>query len=108
MHSIIDDKTKRADSLINNLFVPPRDISQQSWKLPSPPTVESSGLNRGRIVTLKEGYGFVSNESLGRDLFFFWTDLIDCDFNSLKAGDQLEYCIGRNEKGDCAKEIRRL
>ena len=71
---------------------------------------ESSGapLMRGRIVQLKNGYGFISSEGLQKNLFFFWEDLENIDFNDLRIGDEVEYEPGRNDRGDCARRIHRV
>ena len=73
----------------------------------SPAPVSSSGAPRysGRIVQLKNGYGFIAPENSVKNLFFFWEDLVDCDFNELQCGDDVEYELGRNMRGECAKNI---
>jgi cold shock CspA family protein len=63
---------------------------------------------RGRIVQLKNGYGFLETETLGKNLFFFWGDLMDVDFNELRIGDVIEYEIGANDRGECAKQLTRV
>ena len=63
---------------------------------------------RGRIVQLKNGYGFISSEGLQKNLFFFWEDLENIDFNDLRIGDEVEYEPGRNDRGDCARRIHRV
>lgn len=74
---------------------------------PSPAPVSSSGAPRfcGKIVQLKNGYGFIAPENSVKNLFFFWEDLVDCDFNELQCGDNVEYEVGRNVRGECAKNI---
>jgi len=62
---------------------------------------------RSRILQLKNGYGFLSNELSPKNLFFFWEDLEGIDFNELSVGDMLEYEIGENERGECARHITR-
>jgi cold shock CspA family protein len=138
MHNIIDDKTKRTDPFIANLFVPQRDtlnttdlnsvtntypgsnggslgnIAGVSLRpiTPSAPLVSASGTvgetYSGRIAAIKEGYGFISNDQSTRNLFFYWGDVVDGDFNNLKLGDPVQYTLGMNDKGECAKEVRRL
>ena len=63
---------------------------------------------RSRILQLKNGYGFLSNEPSPKNLFFFWEDLDGIDFNELSVGDLLEYEIGENERGECARHITRV
>ncbi|MBR2426810.1 MAG: NYN domain-containing protein [Lentisphaeria bacterium] len=74
------------------------------------PHVSSNGAPRycGRIVQLKNGYGFIAPENSVKNLFFFWEDLVDCDFNALQCGDDVEYELGKNMRGECAKNIRLL
>ena len=67
-----------------------------------------SGVMRGRIVQLKNGYGFISSEGMQKNLFFFWEDLENIDFNDLRIGDEVEYEPGRNDRGDCARRIHRV
>ncbi len=45
---------------------------------------------------------------MGKNLFFYWGDLLDFDFNELKIGDVVEYELGMNEKGECAKQITQV
>ncbi len=67
-----------------------------------------SGKFRGRIVQLKNGYGFLEPEKAKKNLFFFWEDVENCDFNQLQIGDVVEYELGKNERGDCARNLNRI
>ena len=70
---------------------------------------QTPGVRRcSRILQLKNGYGFLSNEPSPKNLFFFWEDLEGLDFNELNVGDVLEYEIGENERGECARHITRV
>jgi len=136
MHNIIDDKTKRTDPFIANLFVPQRDALTGSdlngisgmggstlgnvnlrpvTQLPTTPGIPMMPLSgnvgesySGRIAAIKEGYGFITTDQSSRNLFFYWGDVVDGDFNNLKLGDPVQYVLGMNDKGECAKEVRRL
>ncbi len=133
MHNIIDDKTKRTDPFIANLFVPQRDVlgvsdingvgsvagtyanvgSVRPMITPTgTPLMPLSGnlgeTYTGRIAAIKEGYGFITTEQSARNLFFYWGDVVDGDFNNLKVGDVVQYTLGMNDKGECAKEVRRV
>ena len=113
MHAMIDDKTKRNDPIINSLFVAPDEAIRTRSEL-SPDQAKISLVSpnpnhrRGRIVQLKNGYGFLETETLGKNLFFFWGDLMDVDFNELRIGDVIEYEIGANDRGECAKQLTRV
>lgn len=67
---------------------------------------ESETAERGKIIQLKNGYGFIMPEKQGKNLFFFWEDLQNCDFNDLRNGDLVTFVPGQNDRGECAKNIR--
>jgi cold shock CspA family protein len=142
MHSIIDDKTRRNDPLINNMFMPRREgdplatpsgaVPGLDARRPAPLAANGTGNGngngggagpyaqsvppgngvivnpdpaQGRIQNLKDGYGFITPEAGGANLFFFWADVADIDFNELRIGDRVEYILGMNEKGPIARQI---
>jgi cold shock CspA family protein len=140
MHSIIDDKTRRNDPLINNMFMPRREMDAMVTPSTGTPVMEGrrpvvttpNGINgngnggggpyaqtvppgngviidadpaQGRIQNLKDGYGFITPDNGGTNLFFFWADVADIDFNELRIGDRVEYILGMNEKGPIARQI---
>jgi cold shock CspA family protein len=118
MHDLVDDKTKQNDSLLNGLFLnraKEAESLKQEIKLATrngEAEIEPSAngeLKRGKILNLQGGYGFVTTDIPNKNLFFFWSDLLNVDFNDLKPGDAVDYLIGTNEKGrECAKEVRRF
>lgn len=67
-----------------------------------------SGRYRGRIVQLKNGYGFLETDRAKKNLFFFWEDVENCDFNQLQIGDLMEYELGKNDRGECARNLNRI
>jgi hypothetical protein len=108
MSDVIDDRTRKTDPLLSNLFV--------ARKEPTPPGVPASseqtppfGPFPGTIHSLKEGYGFIASKSgLPRGpqtLFFFYGELLDVDFNDLKVGDPVSFYVGENAKGQCAVKV---
>ena len=66
------------------------------------------GRCRGRIIQIKNGYGFIAPDDGSKNLFFFWEDLENEDFNNLRTNDEVSYIPGKNDRGDCAKSIRRI
>jgi cold shock CspA family protein len=115
MHQVIDDRSRRDDPLVNGLFIPARDartsksLDYLSVALLSPikndadtPTL---GKSTGKVLSLKDGYGFVRQDSGGDNLFFHYTSVIDDLFNALQLGSSIKYETGQNEKGPCAKEV---
>lgn len=113
MHPIIEDRARMRDNLVNGLFVP-RKESNSGVMIPRPPGLMSSatapagGSGTGWVQTLKNGYGFIVADQGGPNTFFFHEDVLDTDFLDLKIGDRVQYTIGLNDRGPCAKEVRRL
>ena len=74
--------------------------------VPQPnPAFPGAVRKRGRIVQLKGGYGFISTDVPGKNLFFYTEQLRNCDFNDLMIGDLMEYEPGFNDRGECCKNI---
>lgn len=124
MHQIIDDRSRRNDAIVNNLFLSPRSAKEAIPALPvgsgSPQTgtqpalqAEGSAASNaligesfdGVVKLLKEGYGFITPSTGAPNLFFFHAEVLNCDFNELKPGDRVRYRLGQNTKGTCAIEV---
>jgi cold shock CspA family protein len=115
MHPIIEDRARARDPLVNGLFVPRKEFS---FGLPiaRPARVEgdvvapapASAVLTGTIQALKSGYGFIAPDQGGPNMFFFHEDVAGADFLDLKAGERVQYILGQNDRGACAKEVRRL
>jgi cold shock CspA family protein len=108
MHTLIDDKTRRNDPVINNLFLQRREGPVRETVPDSVVPPSQGELNHGKIQNLKEGYGFITPELGGANIFFFWSDVFERDFNDLRVGDVVEYAIGANDRGPAAKQVRVL
>lgn len=127
MHELIENRARKNDSLINNLFVNsdarPRSQQQAAQQTntftPPPPAPRGPSAQTGSgdepdvvegqrdesdILSLKNGYGFIRYRP--NNLFFHHTDLIDSDFNDLREGDTVEFSIGFNNDGEpVAKQV---
>ncbi|GAB3704276.1 hypothetical protein GCM10027592_35440 [Spirosoma flavus] len=137
MHGIIDDRSRRNDVIIQNLFVKPQPTRTFSATNGSSygtgnggnymngygdnygdyPADEpnynvadvegAEGRKTSTIRSLKTGYGFVNFPP--NNLFFHYTSLIDTDFNDLQVDDTVEFSIGQNAEGkDIAVDVRLL
>ena len=53
----------------------------------------------------EHGYGFVSS-TVGKDIFFHYSQLQGIKFQSLKEGQSVVFKVGLGEKGFVAKEIK--
>lgn len=134
MHAIIDDRSRRGDTVIQNLFVKQQSrptftaapnggsygggfsngygsYSQDGEEEPNYNMADVDDDPEGRkistIRSLKSGYGFVNYPP--NNLFFHYTSLIDTDFNELQVDDEVEFSIGQNAEGkDIAVDVRLL
>lgn len=103
MNSVIDDKSQKDSALINGLFYRPSRSKAVMQR-----TVEASvasGYKKGVVKAIKGGFGFIKPESGGKDVFFYYSELNNIDFNDLQEGDSVTYCLGKNEHGPCATDI---
>ncbi|GAB3497993.1 hypothetical protein GCM10027341_18920 [Spirosoma knui] len=137
MHALIDERSRKNDMVIQNLFV------KQQTKPAFTAVTTSNGFNNGydsdfdtdttydtyahdpltynlsdddsdpegrkisTIRSLKTGYGFVNYPP--NNLFFHYTSLIDTDFNELQVDDEVEFSVGKNAEGkDIAVDVRLL
>lgn len=100
MHEIIDNRVKRNEPLIMNLFV-----AGENKRILLDAQTEKSNIKYGEILSLKNGFGFIKYPP--NNLFFHFTSVLDSDFNDLKAGDKVQFIIGKNEDGgDVAKNVK--
>jgi cold shock CspA family protein len=123
MHEIINNRVRRNEAMVNNLFVPPSIIKEKTFKKPVyTPTnpnalldddddddyYAASNLDKdvfiSKVLTVKDGYGFIKNEP--DNAFFHYTSLIDYDFNDLVVGDKVQFKLEITDEGKTvAKEI---
>ncbi len=112
--SLIDERSAQKDPLINGLFVPRKQDDQWRQQTSTPavkqPSDQSSPLVgsvcKGKLQTLKNGFGFIQPDDPGPNMFFFHGDVIGTDFLDLKLGERVQFVIGTNDRGLCAKEVR--
>jgi len=108
MSTVIDSPARRNDPVIENLFVKDRNKNTPfEPDEPEPDAVDSEALF-GTIVTLREGYGFIHPGNGGDNLFFYYGDIVGCDFNDLKENEQITFVQSENERGPCAKNVKRV
>ncbi len=60
----------------------------------------------GKIKTLKNGFGFISPDDGGKDLFFHATELAGVEFASLSEGMLVVYETMESDKGPKAVQVR--
>lgn len=108
MHEVIDNRVRKNEPLINNLFVPQnkdRVFKKPEGKSKVKTDSISEKINSSEILTLKGGFGFIKYPP--KNLFFHFTSLIDTDFNDLEVGDKVSFSITKNDKGEqIAKDVK--
>ncbi len=112
MHALIDDRARQKDPLITGIFVPRKEFGYAS-PVARPATAVVPGAGAGAVETgviqsLKNGFGFIAPDRPGPNMFFFHLEVMEVDFLDLKVGDRVEYSIGMNDRGPCAKQVRRV
>lgn len=53
------------------------------------------------------GYGFITQENGGPDVFVHYSNITGNGFKTLKEGEQVEFEVGQGPKGPCATNVRR-
>ena len=136
MHGIIDDRSRRNDMVIQNLFVkqqpqPPRPtftaatngnnyvngfVNGHSYD-DYPPSdepnynlvdMQDDDPEGRKISTIRSlKTGYGFINYPPNNLFFHYTSLIDTDFNELQVDDEVEFTVGQNAEGkDIAVDVR--
>lgn len=72
-------------------------------------TNPSKNMSQGTIkkIIAEKGFGFISTEGGGDDLFFHRNGCTD-SFENLREGDSVEYTSGQGPKGPCAEDVKSL
>ncbi|MFO0905691.1 MAG: NYN domain-containing protein [Pirellulales bacterium] len=120
MHEIIDDPTRQDDPLLVDLFVEPRqeageptiDLGSEAEpalyanKTPVFPPIKSLKRQQGKILQLKNVFGFIESPNYPNNVFFHELDLLGCTLNDLSAGMPVSFDVEIGPKGPCAKKVR--
>ena len=64
-------------------------------------------MEKGTIVRLNNGFGFIKQEGQEKDLFFHANELQNVQFNELSEGDELTFEVAEGQKGLNAVNVSR-
>ncbi len=123
MHELINNRVRRNEPMINNLFVPTLKENTKTKTVVNKNTTpynvndeydddddyyDASNLDKdmfvSKVLTIKDGYGFIKNEP--DNAFFHYTSLIDYDFNDLEVGTRVQYRLEITDEGKTvAKDV---
>ena len=106
MHEITDNRLRRNDPVINNIFVPGESKRRNHPVFNKEPEHKSNEhteaydgdvgeVHVSEILSLKNGYGFIKFPP--NNLFFHYTSVKELDFNDLLEGDTVEFTLDKNE-----------
>jgi len=106
MHDLIDEGLKEADEVVLDMFVSrdARDLEPEADR--QSVTLVDEERHLSAIMSLMNGYGFIRYPD--NNLFFRHDDLEGIAFEELSVGDELEFNVGVNHRGQrVAKKITR-
>ncbi len=66
------------------------------------------GPRNGKVVFSRAGYGFITPDEGGEDLFVHYTGIAGSGFRSLEEGDRVSYEPARGRKGEQAENVRKV
>lgn len=52
-----------------------------------------------------KGYGFITPDAGGNELFVHFSEVQAAGYKELKAGQRIRYILGQGERGDFAKQV---
>ena len=55
-----------------------------------------------------KGFGFITNDEDGKDLFVHHSEIQAEGFKTLKDGQKVEFEIGQGQKGPCPNKVRAI
>ena len=111
MAEIIDAAENESDPAVKGLFYRPE---YRPTAIPSPLTTsidvltappESGSMQQGRILNLKETYGFIQPDAGGDNIFFPFSSLPPGDAQRLQIGMRVSYEYVMGERGPMAPKV---
>lgn len=106
MEEVIGSGAGEEDAAADPLFVQRRDRYIGDGHVPAVSADEPE--MTGRITNLLAGFGFITPDAGGENIYFHHTELVGADFRDLLVGDLVIYIVSRNDRGPCARRVELL
>lgn len=96
MADVIDDRSNKDSVMVNSIFLPQsstyhREVLEDQQK----------SKQTGKIVSIREGYGFIKPDSgASGNVFFHHSEVVNVDFNDLAIGDVVYYRVSKETPED--------
>lgn len=107
MHEVIDNRVRRSDPIINNLFIKTNATQKSNTNQQIRHQFKSDEKEylTSTILNINNGFGFIKWDK--NNLFFHYNSVIESDFHSLKVGDKVVFKIGKSDRNeDIAVEVK--
>lgn len=110
MDRIIEDRSRLNDPVVRNLFVPRQQqtITAAVSNNASDQRETSSDEEVGKIAFKKNGWGYIRPDAGSENIYFFYRDLENAEYDDLELESRVSFVRSQNEKGPCAVQIRAL
>lgn len=95
MHDVVEQGLKRADVIVNELFIPARTTGQV--QAAEEAAAVQKDMSESVIISLKDGFGFIREQP--NNVFFHYSAVENADFNDLSVGDTVRYHVVSTEDG---------
>lgn len=113
--NLVQDETRMEDPLVKGLFMDSRGHARGSsfaGQHVSPSRADGGEqmpqdeeVRLGVIHSLKEGFGFIDPFDERENVFFFHRDVEGSTFDELEPGTQVQFTMGVNHVGACARHV---
>ncbi len=76
----------------------------------SPNTMKEEKMSKGTVkwFSSEKGFGFITPDDGGKDLFVHHSEIQADGFATLNDGQEVEYEIGEGQKGPCANSVKAI
>jgi CspA family cold shock protein len=80
-------------------------MSETTAALPTAPTQTIKATGTVKWFDDSKGYGFISRDNGGEDLFVHFTAILTDGYKTLREGQRVEFTVSGGQKGPCAENV---